>query len=448
MTGGPFTYNGQGQAPTVTAVGIDGVTPVAGTVSFTYNGSSQAAVLPGTYAVVATFTPTDPNYTSATATGTIVINKATPAFSNLSSPTVKVPATTVTVSGHIAAGSAAPSGDAVTIMLAGMTQSVSVSGGGSFSTSFNIQSLATGTYPITYEYLGDATRFNAAGTGYAYGTLTVQAAPGILTNPVSQTVVSGASVNFSASASGYPTPTVQWQVSRGVSYSNIAGATSTTYTISAATASQNGYSYRAVFTNSAGSATTTAATLTVQTAPTVTSNPHSQTVTAGQTATFTASASGNPTPAVQWQVSTDGGNTFADIAGATSTTLTLSGTTGSQNGSIYHAVFTNSVGSATTANATLTVRYGPIVTINPASQTVAAGTSVTFTAAAAANPTPSVQWQVSTDGGNTYTNIGGATSTTLTLATTTASENGYLYQAVFTNSLGSATTTAALLTVF
>jgi hypothetical protein len=58
-----------------------------------------------------------------------------------------------------------------------------------------------------------------------------------------------------------------------------------------------------------------------------------------------------------------------------------------------------------------------------------------------------VQWQVSTDGGSTWSNISGATSTTFTLGTTTTSENGYEYRAVFTNSLGSATTTVALLTV-
>ena len=60
---------------------------------------------------------------------------------------------------------------------------------------------------------------------------------------------------------------------------------------------------------------------------------------------------------------------------------------------------------------------------------------------------PSVQWQVSTDGGVTWSNISGATSTTFTLSTTTTSENGYECRAVFTNSLGFATTTAANLTV-
>ena len=56
-------------------------------------------------------------------------------------------------------------------------------------------------------------------------------------------------------------------------------------------------------------------------------------------------------------------------------------------------------------------------------------------------------WQVSTDGGSTWSNLSGATSTTFTLSTTTTSEHGYAYRAVFTNSLGSATTTAANLTV-
>jgi hypothetical protein len=340
----------------------------------------------------------------------------------------------------------APGGDDVAVTLNGVTQAANVSGGGSFSTVFNIQGLSTGTYAIGYAFLGDATRFNAATAGSS--TLTVRSAPSILTAPVSQSVTPGSSVTFTASASGFPAPTVQWQQStNGTNWSSISGATGTSYTISATTASQNGYRYRAVFTNSAGSATTAAATLTVLTAPAVTSNPHSQTVTAGATATFTVAATGGPTPTVQWQVSTDGGNTFTNIAGATATTLTLSGTTASQNGTIYQAVFTNSLGSVTTSRATLTVRYAPTVTVNPASQTVTAGQSVTFTAAANSNPTSTVQWQISTDGGVTFTNISGATATSFTIASTTSSQNGSEYRAVFTDPVGSATTTAAVLTV-
>jgi hypothetical protein len=58
---------------------------------------------------------------------------------------------------------------------------------------------------------------------------------------------------------------------------------------------------------------------------------------------------------VQWQVSTNGGTTFSNLSGATSTTLTLNNVQGSQAGSEYRAVFTNSAGSATSTAATLTV---------------------------------------------------------------------------------------------
>jgi hypothetical protein len=447
---GPFTYNGSAQGAVVSAVGIDGVTPVAGSVTYaTYNGSTTVPSGAGTYDAFVEWSSADPNYYSATVESTYTISKATPTFSGLSSPAVNVGTSAVTVSGRIAAGAVAPGGDDVAVTLNGVTQAATVSGGGSFSTTFSIAGLATGTYPITYTYLGDPAHFGAASNNFAAGTLTVQAAPSIVTSPVSQTVVSGSSVTFTASATGYPTPAVQWQQSTngGSTYSNIAGATGPSYTISAVTNSQNNYRYRAVFTNSVGTATTPAATLTVQYVPTVTTNPRSTTVNAGQTATFTAAASGNPAPTVQWQVSTNGGSSFTAIAGATSTTLTLSGTTASQNGYIYQAVFTNSVGSTTTTSATLTVRSAPTLSASPMSQTVNAGQSVTFTAAATGNPTPTVQWQVSTNGGSSYTNISGATSTTLTLTGVKSSQNGYLYRAVFTNSVGSATTAAATLTV-
>ena len=90
----------------------------------------------------------------------------------------------------------------------------------------------------------------------------------------------------------------------------------------------------------------------------VTSNPTSQIASAGNPVTFVAAGSGLPTPAVQWQVSTDAGVTFSDLADATNATLTFT-TTASQSGDEYRAVFTNSSGTATTAPATLTVNTQP-----------------------------------------------------------------------------------------
>lgn len=180
--------------------------------------------------------------------------------------------------------------------------------------------------------------------------------------------------------------------------------------------------------------------------PQITSNPQNQSVSAGKTVTFTAAATGTPTPTVQWQLSVNGG-AFTNISGATSTTYSFTAASG-QTGNKYQAVFINSQGTATTTAATLTVNAAltaPVVTGSPQSQSVAAGNTVTFTAAATGNPTPTVQWQVSTSGG-AFTNISGATSTTYSF-TAAAGQSGNKYQAVFTNSSGSATTTAATLTV-
>ena len=127
-----------------------------------------------------------------------------------------------------------------------------------------------------------------------------------------------------------------------------------------ATLAESGNEYEAVFTNGVGSpATSTAATLTVnpaEAAPVVTTNPLSETLTIGQDASFTAAASGTPTPTVQWMVELAGGTTFSPINGANSDTLDLGAATLAESGNKYEAVFTNGVGSpATTTVATLTV---------------------------------------------------------------------------------------------
>jgi hypothetical protein len=288
---------------------------------------------------------------------------------------------------------------------------------------------------------------NAAGNATTTAaTLTVDTAPAITTQPTSLTANSGSSAAFTAAASGNPAPTVQWQVSTdgGNTWTNASGATSTSYTF-AATTGQSGNQYRAIFTNAAGNATTSTATLTVDTAPAVTTQPSGQTVVSGANATFTAAASGNPAPTVQWQVSTDGGNTWTNASGATSTSYTFTATAG-QNGDQYHTVFTNAAGTATTSAATLTVDAAPAVTAQPSAQMAASGNNVTFSAAASGNPVPTVQWQVSTDGGNTWNNASGATSTSYTFSATIG-ESGNQYRAVFTNTAGNATTSPATLTV-
>lgn len=92
-------------------------------------------------------------------------------------------------------------------------------------------------------------------------------------------------------------------------------------------------------------------------APSVTLDPVDQSVNAGASVSFTAAANGNPAPTVQWQVSTDGGANFTDLAGETNTTLTFIANV-TDDGNQYRAVFTNLCGNATTVAATLTVTAG------------------------------------------------------------------------------------------
>jgi sugar lactone lactonase YvrE len=121
-------------------------------------------------------------------------------------------------------------------------------------------------------------------------------------------------------------------------------------------------------------------------------------------------------------------------AGGSSVTMSWSG-------------FTSDIVHAGVSINQVSTNSAPVVTTNPTNSTVAAGNTATFTAAASGTPTPTVQWQVSTNGGSSFSTISGATSTTLTLNNVTSGMNGYQYQAVFTNSVTSATSTAATLTV-
>ena len=89
-------------------------------------------------------------------------------------------------------------------------------------------------------------------------------------------------------------------------------------------------------------------------APTITTNPQSQSVVTGEGLTFTAAAD-ITTPTMQWQAWVNGGSSWFNIAGATNTTLTAESLTAFENGWEVRAVFTNYVGSAATNPATITV---------------------------------------------------------------------------------------------
>ena len=121
----------------------------------------------------------------------------------------------------------------------------------------------------------------------------------------------------------------------------------------------------------------------IETTPTIDTPPTNQSVTAGNTATFTVAASGENL-SYQWQQSTDNGQSWTDISGANAATYTTAATTTSMNGYQYRCVVSNSAGSVTSDAATLTVNAATVsvtgVTLEPTSLSLFTGNTATLTA--------------------------------------------------------------------
>ncbi len=88
----------------------------------------------------------------------------------------------------------------------------------------------------------------------------------------------------------------------------------------------------------------------------------------------------------------------------------------------------------------------PIVTISPIPQTICSGNAVSFVSDASGYPTPSIQWQVSINNGNTWSNISGATNATYTF-TVSVTDAGKIYRANWSNPVGAVNSTGATLLV-
>ncbi len=230
--------------------------------------------------------------------------------------------------------------------------------------------------------------------------------------------------SISGASGGSSSYSYQWQYSsdEGSSWNNSSGATSATYDPSTALTSDRQYRRRVTDNNGCGTTySTNTVTVTVRSELSGGSISNSRlTLCYNEDATaFTNSAypsGGTGSYSYQWQKSTDGGSTWNDISGATSSTYNPSNLTITHK---YRRKVTDNggCGIAYTNDVTLTVLDQLVAGIISNSQPTICynedAAAFTNTASASGGTESySYQWEQSTDGGSTWNNISGATSST------------------------------------
>ena len=254
------------------------------------------------------------------------------------------------------------------------------------TTGNNIGSYTAGLYYATNGY--DL----ATGLGTPNGTNLINALapkPGLLTQPASLTATNGVSATLTATPLGAPPLACQWRLAG----TNLPGATATSYKLNPASSNSVG-GYTLVITNAYGAITSSVATVTVVYPPAITTQPASLTVFSGSNAVFSATLSGNTPLACQWWKNGVSLANGPGIAGANTSSLTLTGVTTNSSGN-YSLVVTNLYGAAFSSVASLTVVQPPTLLTAFTNQTLECGGNLVNLAVTAAGTAPlGYQWSV------------------------------------------------------
>ena len=298
----------------------------------------------------------------------------------------------------------------------------------------NISGATANTYTLTGDDLGTYVRVVATGNGYYTGSATVGTISVITgtqtpitaigaiygTTQVAQTLIAGTVTPASA------TVTYQWQRSQTAegTYSNIAGATSDSYTL---TAGDLNYYIKVKATGSgsySGTVTSDYRGPVGQTAL-VSIGPIIGTTSPGYTLTAGALTPQGATASYQWFLSNWAGDTWNPISGAISNTHTVRG---ADNGGFLKVVatgtgaYTGSVEAITSAR--VTGSSTPVTAIAAISGVAEVGVTLAAGALTPATATVTYQWQRHDTASGEYDNITGATSSTYKL--TAADCNHYI----------------------
>lgn len=214
-------------------------------------GVYTAEVSSGTYDV----------YIGSENTGSAVIVSDAPASATVNYYTVSFSVTeTGTASGSTilatANSTAISSGTAV---LAGKTVVITVTGAG--ATDYTYAWTGSGTSGETTAALTKSSLSGEVDATCTINGTTILIEPVITIPPSGKTAAVGKTATFSVTATGSPAPTYQWQVNRGSGWSDISGADEASYTTAEVILANDGYQYRVVVTNVAGSATSDSASL-------------------------------------------------------------------------------------------------------------------------------------------------------------------------------------------
>ncbi len=296
-----------------------------------------------------------------------------------------------------------------------------------------IDGATSSTYSINPVVAGDAAGYDCVVTGSCgaatsnTAVLSVNAATSINGGPTAQSACLGGTASFSVSATGANLG-YQWRKNTAP----IGGATAPTLTITPVAATDAG-SYDCVVTGSCGAPTSSAASLTITPATTITGQPARQAVCLGASASFTVTATGDSLT-YQWR------KNGSPISGATAATYTIPSVVANDTGSYYCGV-TGTCGIVYSQIANLSVNE--VISINPggqpAAQTVCQGAPVTLSVDALGTIT-TYQWRKS---GNP---ISGATDFEYTIPATAAADSG-TYDCVLTGPCNTVTTDAASVVV-
>jgi hypothetical protein len=201
-------------------------------------------------------------------------------------------------------------------------------------------------------------------------TVVCSNAPSITGEPLNVTVVSNSAANFSVSAIGQSPLSYQWLLDGSPLANNgrISGAQNSSMSVQAARPTDAG-NYQVIVSNSFGSVTSLAATLTVLVPPSIVVPPQSVTAGVGGSAMFSVQAAGSQPLTYQWWF----GN--SSLAGATNATFAIANVQSTNQGQ-YSVVIANGAGSVTSAPVILNVLAGYCASAQPTQAIYPMGTVV------------------------------------------------------------------------